>query len=609
MPPAIGHDVTSEPEQRLPIIFGVTGHRDPRPEDLEALRRTVDRIFRDFRTDYPNTPFVLLSALAKGADRLVAEVALERADVRLVSPLPCEQSEYERDFDDPDSLEEFRRLLGRTERIFEMPLTAGCTPENIQEPDSKCRSKQYAVVGEFLARHSHVLIALWDGTDNGKIGGTAWVKKKREYWQKEASDRFQKADPLGYGPFLHIVTPRRSNPIIPEHACDLAQPLRRRGKGDDEPAPYELAYGEIDNFNADVLQHQRSLESAAARKKAADDFYPEGKSAGLGVSLQSLRSLHATADCLAAHWQIRAHRSLRRVIVTVFVAGLAFEAVSHVIHHLWPESPLSSYTFIVFLLAAASAWAVRRRSARHKENDKYLNYRALAEALRVQFFWRLAGIPDSVGRHYEGRQWRELDWMRTGAHAQWVLSGADLPYGRRGAAGAIENGIAEALEHWVLIQRDFFERKAASEEKRLHRHEHIVIGLVLLGLLGGLCTLVLLLTSDHSQPDKPDPVLPLILFLTAMSFLSAGLVHFRAFKLALEAHAQRYKGLLEIFAEAARRLTATHCGEAPPGELDPRIQFEAECFKVLRQLGREALMENADWVLTHRERPLEVPLG
>jgi hypothetical protein len=603
-----GQESTTE-SQRLPIIFGVTGHRDLRPEDLNALRRTVAGIFRDYREDYPHTPFILLSALAEGADRLVAEVALEQPDVRLVAPLPFEQKEYERDFVDPKSLGDFRRLLGRAEQVFEMPLAEGCTPENIQERDGDWRSRQYAVVGEFLARHSHVLIALWDGIDNSKIGGTVWVKKKRELWQAEASDRFQQADPLGYGPFVHVITPRVSDSTVPPRACQLATCLPRRGKMSHEEAPYQLVYGEMDVFNADVLEHQSSPKSSAAREIAAGYLYPKAKSAVLEVTLQSMRSLYATADCLAGVWQTRTLRSLRYVILGVLVAGLVFEGVSHVIHPVWGESQLAPFVFVFFLVAVACACAVRSWSARLKEHDKYLNYRALAEALRVQFFWRLAGVADSVGRNYEGRQWRELDWMRAAAHAQWVLTGADLPYRERGAAGAIAHGITEVREHWVVNQEHFFKRKAASEEKRFHRHKHVVAVLVFLGILGGLLTLGLLLMPHHTNSNKPDLVLPLALFLTAMSLLGAGLIHFRAFKLALEAHARRYKESLEIFAEAVRRLDLAHCDEVPPEELDSKIQFEATCLKVLRQLGREAIMENADWVLTYRERPLEVPLG
>jgi hypothetical protein len=33
----------------------------------------------------------------------------------------------------------------------------------------------------------------------------------------------------------------------------------------------------------------------------------------------------------------------------------------------------------------------------------------------------------------------------------------------------------------------------------------------------------------------------------------------------------------------------------------------AGAVKCLKKLGREALEENGDWVLIHRERPLEMP--
>ena len=31
--------------------------------------------------------------------------------------------------------------------------------------------------------------------------------------------------------------------------------------------------------------------------------------------------------------------------------------------------------------------------------------------------------------------------------------------------------------------------------------------------------------------------------------------------------------------------------------------------ELLLQLGKEALIENGDWVLLHRERPMELPIG
>src|ERR1700678_4825386 len=99
-----------------PLVIGVTGHRDLRPGDLDDLTKRVQHIFRNLRETYPSTPFILLSALAEGADRLVARVALEPHNrTRLVVPLPMPQPLYETDFVSPKSLEEFRELLAQAD--------------------------------------------------------------------------------------------------------------------------------------------------------------------------------------------------------------------------------------------------------------------------------------------------------------------------------------------------------------------------------------------------------------------------------------------------------------------------------------------------------------
>ena len=66
-----GHD--SAP---LPFVVGVTGHRDLRPDDGPNLEKAVQKAFERIRKECPDTPLVLLSSLAEGADRLVAHFAL-----------------------------------------------------------------------------------------------------------------------------------------------------------------------------------------------------------------------------------------------------------------------------------------------------------------------------------------------------------------------------------------------------------------------------------------------------------------------------------------------------------------------------------------------------
>jgi hypothetical protein len=244
---------------RLPLIFGVSGHRDLLIADVPQLREQVRRIFARFRAAYPHTPFRLLTPLAEGADRLTAEVALT-SGIGLLVPLPMERREYERDFTTAESLAEFRALLALAEFQWKIPIANNFGTES--------RTRQYAAVGDFIARYSHVLILLWDGRDNRKVGGTAWVKKRRDHWGTAASDPRCGVDSLSCGPTLQVVTPRASGRLprprpatigeLPPSAAEFAvrssmPPSRRRGgKRQKRPPLYQLLYWAIDSFNADI---------------------------------------------------------------------------------------------------------------------------------------------------------------------------------------------------------------------------------------------------------------------------------------------------------------------------------------------------------------------
>src|SRR5438876_1031333 len=94
--------MTQPQHDRLPLVIGVTGHRDLRDEDVLELERLVATILTRMRSDYlggdEETPVIVLSALAEGADRLVARVALAHG-AWLVAPLPIPLEEYRRDFE------------------------------------------------------------------------------------------------------------------------------------------------------------------------------------------------------------------------------------------------------------------------------------------------------------------------------------------------------------------------------------------------------------------------------------------------------------------------------------------------------------------------------
>ena len=155
------------------LTIGVTGHRDLVAEEIPALKEKVRDFFRQLETDYPGLGLQLITPLAEGSDRLVADVARERG-IGLIVPLPMPQAEYERDFSSVAAVDAFRESLAgaRVIKLRTLPETEGLP---VTEDD---RDRQYAQLGIFISNHSQVLLALWDGKQNSATGGTSSVVKR-----------------------------------------------------------------------------------------------------------------------------------------------------------------------------------------------------------------------------------------------------------------------------------------------------------------------------------------------------------------------------------------------------------------------------------------------
>ncbi|MFY9826982.1 MAG: hypothetical protein WAM82_36860 [Thermoanaerobaculia bacterium] len=174
------------PKPTLTVRIGVTGHRTdklpPPGEDqqlrdairqvLEEIREITLEIFSHSQREKPNfetysseQPCLrLVSPLAEGADRLVAEEALGLS-MELHCPLPFSRDEYTKDFPTKASQEAFENLLSKATRVFELD-----GPE-----DEDRRDEAYLMAGRTVLRQCDVLIAIWDQARAFGIGGTGQI--------------------------------------------------------------------------------------------------------------------------------------------------------------------------------------------------------------------------------------------------------------------------------------------------------------------------------------------------------------------------------------------------------------------------------------------------
>jgi hypothetical protein len=602
----------------LSLVIGVTGHRDLRPEDVPELEERVRSFFNSIRNKYPHTPLTLLSPLAEGADRLVASVALDcaRFGARLIVPLPMRRELYEQDFTAPGSCAKFDELLKRAEHSFVLPLAKGYSEVEIQKP-GEARSYQYEHVGAYIARHSQILLALWDGVCTDLIGGTfAIIKFQINGVPEPYAPPHSQLDAAESGDVYHIATPRLKNPqpaiepfsirkLSPSlDLCDDHQqpfsPSHIHNLPDQESEQvaglHDRIYERIDEFNRDALEQASKL--ALELERSNNYILGNEEIEGLPVALRVMRERYAMADTLASHFQRRTKKTLNRLFVFAFVAALVFGVYAH-LEFEWYG--LHSWMLLIYVAITIIAFfALYLRASKRDYQNKYQDYRALAEGMRVQFFWCLTNLKLSVADHYLRKQRTELDWICSAVHA-W-----NLPEENDDTKLAVGPDRLKRIElvykYWVTAQLNYFIKSADKDRKELERYEPMIEGLFWAGVgLAFVLALSLLLPppcrvslEEHLSSSHNGHGLR-VLFMS-IPLVSAALLHNYTEKRAFSEHAKQYNRMAQLFATAQQRLQ----------EMIRKGDYQG-AQSLIVDLGKEALAENGDWVLLHRERPLEVP--
>ncbi len=556
------------------LVIGVTGHRDIREQDREQLKNSVCNVLTELRHRYPCTPFILLSPLAEGADRLVAEVALRpEIDARLVAPLPMRKDMYEADFDE-DSLKEFNRLLMQADQSFAIDLVAD--EADVGHP-GPARDKQYEAVGMYIARESQILIALWDGVHLGKVGGTSQIVK----FQTEGLPPEHACNllPPELFPVYHIVTPRVSNPS-PE------QPFQVRviyppafGSYNRANLYYERIFGNLDDFNRLTAKDGTALENGMAERKAIREFDERKFSTCEAWTLKR----YAVADALANRFRTRMLWTHRALHWLVFLSFSCFVFFAHLHEH--PSTVLAVsliLLFVGYLTHTCANWM--------RLDAKRLDYRAMAEGCRVGFFWHVAGVKASVPNDYLGRQRTEIDWICHGLRG-WEIG---LDHHPSSAWPDPKERLQFVLKHWVADQGEYFRGAIKRSEEKSEFMERLVKACLIVAVLFGFGLFIT--TRAITFPPGEDPIWMTVAII-AIDLLLAGaaLLHHANERMAHSEHLKQYRRMLIIFSNAVKSIQAL---------LD---SGETDATKCLRALGKEALIENGDWVLLHRERPLEIP--
>jgi len=404
----------------LALRVGITGARNLSPEQLPRIRTQVTEFLVRTREELerlalkdaargayccaggepPRPRLSVLSPLAEGADRLLAEAALANG-YHLSCPLPFAREEYEKDFASEESKQEFRRLLQQ----------AGTSVLEIDGARGDAQAASYEAVGRFVVRNCDILVAIWDGRPGKGFGGTADVVRFATnhgppvFWihaDKETDPAFLidgqdfRAAPKGDAGWSntlhcyleHLIIP----PAIPvQHASTWFERVAKFGRSPTLP-PYLTYLKPVSGAHRWIWRaHSWLLRTAAGTIEVpawSRPQVPANKVAAYWFAH------FGPADALAGACA-RRYRSSYVWVFGLAAISVIFAAIALVVP---PTIPIKLTVTGIEFISLISIGVMVFANERQRWHEQFLEFRLLAELCRKQqalslFGWSLEGPP------------------------------------------------------------------------------------------------------------------------------------------------------------------------------------------------------------------------
>ena len=527
---------------KIPLVIGITGHLELREKDRDMLREMVKRELGRLCERCPHTPVVMLCALARGADLLCADAA-EEAGIPLWAALPMERAEYEKDFS-PEDLARLARHLARAEKVYTAPVSE-------KAPETESRDFRYRQCGIHIAEHCQILLALWDGgEDRSSCGCAAAVNALLEgCWEPERGTASRSAE---NAVVIHVMTPRKGS------AAGDAGEVRILGDR---------------NAMAEILERTEEFNTLA-ENAGQDGYAPLPEDAGKEPELQEMQAVYRAADSLSLRFAKQYRRILAGLAATGTLLTLAFL--------LYDEKDMIP---MILLCGAMLACAVllsgrAEHSACHR---RYIEYRALAEAMRVQMYLRYAGSRVEAQRLMSWTQQTETAWILC---AVCALNAQKPPETAR-----------DIRECWVMDQEAYHRKAGRRTGKKNEGNNRLVRIILLCSAAVYAATLAFELLCGglvfHPVIGMEDPDAFRVMIKIVLGTLSAGTLFLSGYygKMNLERETTDH-GKMEVFFRT----------------MSERIAAQGQTESLMETLGREELAENGSWCSYRRDAKPELDL-
>jgi hypothetical protein len=143
--------------------FAAIGHRFISIDD--HLTAAIQSVLGQILQEHKDTDIQLFCALAEGSDQLVAKIALSSKMIKLIVPLPLPEEKYLQGFASDHGRTSYHEIIGNAEKVIILT-------------SPKDDETAYEHLGNYMLENCDVLIALWNGENSLKKGGTGELATK-----------------------------------------------------------------------------------------------------------------------------------------------------------------------------------------------------------------------------------------------------------------------------------------------------------------------------------------------------------------------------------------------------------------------------------------------
>ncbi|MCF7805111.1 MAG: hypothetical protein K9N46_04505 [Candidatus Marinimicrobia bacterium] len=336
----------------IQINIGITGHRNL--DDIGWINSHLEYFCKDLiqqlqGEDSFKDILTVYSALADGADQIVAENLIKNLDANLNAILPMDKTEYKKEFQSKKAQLNFEKLIKISSRI-------------IVEGDSTEREEAFLKSGKFIVNNCDILIALWDGKPANGKGGTAEIVSYANEVDK---------------PIFWVNTQDYSAKYL-NSSRQFFEVLKKVNEFNSERIHKKKLKKEVENYKKFVTKKLNELgPTQDGWNEYLRDISPIlVKSNMLSTKYHNLYYAAGTSIYLLSTFAILI-ASLQIIFFPAFVEIISIEVISIIL------------LIVVYWLSRKFNW-----------HHKWLSYRSLTENLRIFLFLKLIGknVPTIITR-------------------------------------------------------------------------------------------------------------------------------------------------------------------------------------------------------------------